>query len=97
VARSVAGVRSVEDRLQVNTGTVVGRTESDRRLNERVQQALANDPDTEDARIEVSTLHGVVQLAGFVDSNAQRDAAARVAGSVQGVRSVDDDLRLTPP
>jgi osmotically-inducible protein OsmY len=36
----------------------------------------------------------VVQLAGFVDTNAERDTANGVASGVPGVRAVDNDLHL---
>jgi hyperosmotically inducible periplasmic protein len=98
VAGSVAGVQSVDDELQVNSGgPVVSGIADDHTISSEVRSALASNPETESARIEVSTSNGVVQLAGFVDSNDQRAAAGNVASSVQGVRRVDNDLRLNPP
>jgi hyperosmotically inducible periplasmic protein len=97
VADNVAGVRSVQNQLQINNQTdVVGTARSDGAITRNVQDALASNPTTQNANIKVSTDHAVVQLAGFVDSRAQRDAAGNIAGSVQGVRSVDNDLRLAP-
>ena len=99
VASSVAGVGSVEDELQVNSGgpgggPVVGGRIDDRTISYNVQAALDSNPETRGSRITVTTLNGVVQLAGFVGSNEQRAAAGSIAGSVPGVRSVDNDLRL---
>lgn len=99
VAKNVAGVRSVDDELHVNSpngAAVVSSSLSDEAITAKVQAALATDPATQGAQIKVSTDQGVVQLAGFVSSNSVRDQAANVAGSVQGVRSVDNDLRLAP-
>jgi hyperosmotically inducible periplasmic protein len=98
VASGVPGVRSVQDQLRVNTEApvAVGAAIDDRTLSEEVRSALAANPETATPRIKVSTAGGVVQLAGFVDSNEQRAAAGSIAGSVQGVRGVDNDLRLTP-
>lgn len=96
-ARQVAGVRSVNNELQINGGgPVLGRATDDRTISEEVRSALASNPETESSRIQVSTSDGVVQLAGFVNSEEQRAAAGSVAGTVQGVRHVDNDLRLTP-
>src|SRR6185437_14539185 len=96
-ARCVAGVRSVNNELQVNGGgPVLGRATDDRTITEDVRSALASNPDTETSRIQVSTADGIVQLAGFVDSEEQRDAAGSIASRVQGVRHVDNDLRLNP-
>jgi hyperosmotically inducible periplasmic protein len=98
VAGSVAGVGSVDDELQVNAGgpggPVVGSTFDDRTISSNVRAALDANPETRSSRIKVSTSNGVVQLAGFVDSNEQRAAAGSIARSVEGVRSVDNDLRL---
>jgi len=103
IARRVAGVRSVENQLQVNgvSGPVVGSAAvgsavDDRTLTANVRAALASSPETATPQIKVSTADGVVQLAGFVDSNVQRDAATRIASAVPGVRAVDNDLRLAP-
>jgi hyperosmotically inducible protein len=100
VAGNVAGVRSVDNELHVNSPNgspaVVGSAMSDEAITARVQAALASDTGTQGAQIKVSTYRGVVQLAGFVPSNSVRDEAGNVAGSVQGVRSVDNDLRLAP-
>ena len=100
VAGHVAGVRSVDNELHVNGGpdgpAVVGSAMSDDAITARVQAALANDPNAQGSQIKVSTYRGVVQLAGFVSSNSVRDEAGSVASSVQGVRSVDNDLRLAP-
>ena len=96
-ARRVAGVRTVNNELQVNGGgPVLGRATDDRTITEDVRSALASNPDTETSRIQVSTADGIVQLAGFVDSEEQRDAAGSIASRVQGVRHVDNDLRLNP-
>jgi hyperosmotically inducible periplasmic protein len=97
VASNVSGVRSVNNELQItNPNEVVGTAMSDDAVSARVAAALSSDPTTQGAPIKVSSYRGVVQLAGFVSSNAQRDAAASVAGSVQGVRTIDNDLRVVP-
>lgn len=101
VAGGVPGVGSVNNELQVNGGgpvggPVVGSTLDDRTISENVRAALNSNPATQTPRIKVTTSNGVVQLAGFVDSNEQRETAGNIAGSVQGVRGVDNDLRLNP-
>jgi hyperosmotically inducible periplasmic protein len=98
-AGSVAGVRSVDNELRVSDagpagGPVVGSTLDDRTISYNVRAALAANPETASSQIKVTTANGVVQLAGFVASNEQRAAAGTVASSVQGVRGVDNDLRL---
>lgn len=45
--------------------------------------------------ISVSVKNGVVQLKGNVPTGARRLEAAVLARSISGVRSVEDDLRVT--
>jgi hyperosmotically inducible periplasmic protein len=104
VAGSIAGVRLVQNQLQVNGGAaaypypsnapVVATARDDRTITSQVRSALAANPETATPAIKVSTADGVVQLAGFVDSNDQRDTASGIARAVPGVRRVDNDLHL---
>jgi len=97
IARNEKGVRSVQDELQVSQDRTVGRAVDDTTISLKVKAALVANPDTQARHIDVTTSHGVVQLSGFVNTNEQRDAAANVAKSVSGVRSVDNGLKLKPP
>jgi osmotically-inducible protein OsmY len=42
----------------------------------------------------VNTREGIVQLGGFVDTSAAKTAAAEVAGSIDGVESVQNRLNV---
>ena len=46
------------------------------------------------AEINVETFKGVVQLSGFVSSQANIDKAAEIARGVKGVKSVKNDMRV---
>jgi osmotically-inducible protein OsmY len=46
------------------------------------------------SEIQVDTSNGVVQLSGYVSSADDVAAAAAVARTVKGVKSVRNDLRL---
>lgn len=48
------------------------------------------------ATIEVNTTNGVVTLAGEVPSAAEKTAAETVAKSVEGVKSVKNNLQVKP-
>lgn len=94
-ANSVAGVRSVRNDLQINEQpTTVGTSIDDDTITAKVKTALIGNPVTKAREIKVTTSHGVVELSGFVDSNEQKDTAAQVASSVQGVKGVDNELQL---
>jgi len=47
-----------------------------------------------DAQIDVEVNRGVVSLGGFVDSNAERDAAVAAAKRVKGVQKVINNLAV---
>lgn len=68
----------------------------DATLAARVKQALAADPQLRSLPVSVATYRGVVQVAGYVESDAQIERALAVARSVPGVRSVSNELHLRP-
>jgi osmotically-inducible protein OsmY len=59
-----------------------------------VKAAIFNDSTLKVNEINVETFKGVVQLSGFVRSQADIDKAVQVAGGVAGVKSVKNDMRL---
>jgi hyperosmotically inducible protein len=46
--------------------------------------------------VKVETTDGVVQLSGAVKDQAQSDRAESVAKTVDGVKSVKNDLKVAP-
>ena len=64
----------------------------DAAITGKVKAALVADPAAKAYQIDVDTKDGIVQLNGFVDSSAGKTAAARVAGSVSGVKGIDNNL-----
>ena len=60
----------------------------------KVKTAILNEPSLKVLQINVETYEGVVQLSGFVDNAASRTKAAEIARSVQGVKTVKNDLEL---
>ena len=63
-------------------------------ITTKVKTAVLNEPSLKSAEINVETFKGVVQLSGFVSSQADINKAAEVARSVSGVKSVKNDMRL---
>jgi len=74
----------------------VGEYMDDATITTKVKAALAKDPDVKAYQVNVETYRGVVQLSGFVDSEANVRRAAQVAQSVSGVRAVKNDVRIKP-
>jgi osmotically-inducible protein OsmY len=65
-------------------------------ITTKVKAAVLNEPTLKSAEINVETFKGVVQLSGFVNSEADIAKAASVASGVKGVTSVKNDMRLKP-
>jgi len=63
-------------------------------ITAKVKTAIFNDAALKVNEINVETFKGVVQLSGFVRSQADIDQAVRVARGVAGVKSVKNDMRV---
>ena len=63
-------------------------------ITTKVKAAILNEPSLKSAEINVETFKGVVQLSGFVSSQANIASALDVARGVNGVKSVRDGMRL---
>lgn len=63
-------------------------------ITTRIKAAFIEDPELKVTEIQVETFKGVVQLSGFVRSNAMAQRAVAVARGVNGVKSVKNDMRL---
>lgn len=63
-------------------------------ITTKVKAAVMNEPTLKSAEINVETFKGVVQLSGFVSSQAAANKAVEVARSVSGVKSVRNDMRM---
>jgi osmotically-inducible protein OsmY len=63
-------------------------------ITTKVKTAIFNEPSLKSAQINVETFKGVVQLTGFVSSEANIDKAVQVARGVGGVKSVRNDMGI---
>jgi osmotically-inducible protein OsmY len=71
-----------------------GQYVDDSAITTKVKAAIFNEPSLKSAEINVETFKGVVQLCGFVSSEANISKAAELARGVSGVTSVKNDMRL---
>lgn len=75
-------------------GGPVAQYVDDATITAGVKAAIVREPTLKVFEIDVETVKGVVQLSGFVSSADSVAAAASVARTVKGVKSVKNDLRL---
>lgn len=78
------------------TGREVGEALDDTAITAKVKAALLQAPDVKGLDVTVQTDKAVVQLSGFVDSQAQIDKAIHLAKGVRGVREVQNKMSVKP-
>ncbi len=70
---------------------------ADPQITSEVQAKLFADPNISGKQIQVSTQAGVVTLQGSVPTEMERAAAGNDAGQVKGVKTVVNNIQVTPP
>ncbi len=90
VAVTIAGAGCASTRTQRSAGESIDDTV----ILTKVKADLAADPVAKATQIDVEVYKGVVQLNGFVDSQANRDRAGQVARQVAGVTQVKNNLQV---
>ena len=63
-------------------------------ITTKVKAEIFQDDSLKSSEINVETFKGVVQLSGFVNSQADINRAVEVASSVKGVTSVKNAMRV---
>lgn len=63
-------------------------------ITAKVKAAIFDDASLKSSEINVETFKGIVQLSGFVNSQADINKAVEVARRVNGVKSVKNSMRL---
>jgi len=93
-----AYLRLVAVMLVVGIGLTIGcsKPPSDAQVTSDIQSKFNSDSGLQGKQLAVDAAHGTVTLSGAVDNEAQRDAAAKYAASVPGVKQVVNNLTLSP-
>jgi hypothetical protein len=78
-----------------NPGIAVSSNE-DAVVTGKVRAALLGTEDVKATEINVETQKGVVQLSGVVQTNSDLDRAVYLAKQVEGVKEVQNRLRVKP-
>jgi hypothetical protein len=79
-------------------GVAVGcsKAPNDAQITSDVQTRLNSDSGLQGKQISVAAENGSVTLSGTVDNENQREAAARYAASVAGVKQIVNNLQVAP-
>src|SRR5690349_9672009 len=70
---------------------------NDAQIARDIQSKLTGDSGLQGKQLSVQSASGTVTLSGMVDSDAQREAAARYAASEEGVKQVINNLQVGAP
>lgn len=90
-----------QPKTTTDTGTINERQATtayvdDGALSRDVTAALQREPLFSNGNITVTSQQGQVELTGFVAAQADMNKAAEIAGKVQGVNKVTNNLVLKP-
>lgn len=77
-------------------GRSQGRVLDDKEITKRVERSLKDEPAYKFESVTVNTFAGIVQLSGFVNTEAQKDRAQQLAQNVGGVKEVVNGITLKP-
>ena len=94
-ARAVEGAKGVENGMTIKDGkATVGNKVDDSIVTTRVKTVLLADPGMKSFDVAVVTNKGDVQLSGFVNNQMQIDRAVELAGAVEGVQRVTNEMSI---
>lgn len=75
-------------------GSTAGASVEDNLLSTQVKAALLADPEVQDNNIRVEADQGDITLTGSVQNDSQIEEALRVVREVEGVRNVQNNLKV---
>ncbi len=93
--RGLPGVRSVDNRLQVNAGAAPPPDEA---IARRIRMMLDWCPEVDDlSEVLVLVAGGVVTLQGHTEALWKKERIGAIASIPEGVRRVDNEITVEPP
>jgi osmotically-inducible protein OsmY len=99
IARSINGVRAVDNQIVVDAGRAAAvdnnHLDTDASLEAAVRQNLRSEPRLAGAGIDVSTRSNIVTLTGVVRTNEDKELATRLAQQTRDVAEVRNRLAVS--
>jgi osmotically-inducible protein OsmY len=89
IAKSLKGVRSVIDKLEVKPVE-----QSDYQIRMNVVNALLSDPATDSFEVSVEVDNNIVTLSGTVDSYVEKELCGEIAKGIKGVKDIENDIEV---
>lgn len=94
IAKLVHGSRAVLCAALLVLAVACVKKADDAKVASDIQAKLAADSGLQDKQLTVLSANGTVTLSGVVDTQAERDAAAKYAASEPGVKTVINNLQV---
>jgi len=98
--KDIEGVKSVTNDMVVKSPPsdasdhTIGETIDDASITSQVKYALLSHGSTSALKTKVTTKSGVVMISGEADSDAEKDLVTKLASSIRGVQSVENDMTV---
>jgi len=80
--------------MVLGLGVACAKKPDDAKISSEVQGKFSQDSGLSTKQLTVQASNGVVTISGAVDNDVQREAAGRQAASVEGVRTVINNLQV---
>src|SRR5262245_13014546 len=93
IATSLAVGALLASAVACSTNKSVGAQADDAATTAAVKSRLMANPEVSSYEIDVDSTDGAVRLSGWVETEAERAAAQRVAAQTEGVRSVRNEIK----
>jgi hyperosmotically inducible protein len=94
-ARSIGGVREVQDRLLIrDAGRTAGQAIDDTVIEAKLKTELASAGLEMASDVIVEVNSGIVELSGFVPTHDQKNRAAAIARRISGVMDVKNNITV---
>jgi hyperosmotically inducible protein len=94
IVLGLPGVRGVENHMSVRNTLGASAGKQDEILSQRVNSVFVTNIDYKFEQVKVTAQNGVVELSGYVNTPAQKIAAATIARNVEGVSNVVNNIGL---
>jgi osmotically-inducible protein OsmY len=100
-AKDIEGVQTVNNELTIKENASIDTSSTassarvemdDASITSEVKYALLSHRSTSALKTKVTTKDGVVMISGDANSDAEKDLVSKLASSIRGVRSVDNDM-----
>jgi osmotically-inducible protein OsmY len=85
-----------QDKSSTTTRESTGQYVDDTIITAKVKAAVLQEPMLKSYEINVETYKGVVQLSGFVSSQAEINKAVELTRTIKGVTSVKNNMLVKP-